>query len=170
MTNKAETTPKRRAPGTVKTLATGLNLSRRRTHALLAAGMPEALSEAKKWMKARNTTGGPDSPEALRAERILLVRAQKVRAETENRRLAGELVEAAAAQASATAVCAATRSAMMMLTHSLPPQLVGLSEVKISRVLRTEFVRILSDMSAGRFFGTAEVEAIIAQAKREARG
>lgn len=160
--------PKHSKP-TLASIARALKLSVRRVSQLRAAGMPvDTIDNAKKWRSARTTTG-PDSPEALRRERILLVAAQRQKVETENRRAAGELVESAAAMESATAVCAATRSALMMLTHSLPPQLVGLSETKIARVLRVEFTRILSAMSEGRFFNTPEVAAIIEAAKREAR-
>jgi hypothetical protein len=99
--------------------------------------------------------------------RLRKLTAEADRIELQLARERGELLPAGEVEASAIQVCSATRAALLSLTNSLPPKLAGLNEGKILNVLRTEFFRILRDLSDGRFFDSPVVAEIIATAKRE---
>jgi phage terminase Nu1 subunit (DNA packaging protein) len=148
------TKPKRktRPAGTLQPLAAALGITTRRVTSLLKAGMPDSVPEALQWRAARETSDS--STGALRRERILLVRAQRQRLETESAVRAGELISCAEVRQSVYRVCRACRDEFLKLPHDLPPRLEGLPASQIAKVLRAEIVEILtrlSDESANSF-------------------
>jgi phage terminase Nu1 subunit (DNA packaging protein) len=148
------TEPKRqtRPAGSLKPLAEALGVTPRRVSQLLAAGMPDDPEAAIRWKAARETSDS--STAALRRERILLVRAQRQRVETENLVRVGELISSAEVRQSVYRVCRVVRDEFLKLGHDLPPRLEGLGAAAMSKLIRAEVIAILtrlSDESANAF-------------------
>ncbi len=162
-----QTMTKTPPPPTISALAKALSVSPRRVSQLILDGMPrETIEGAIAWRGAKQVT---DSAEQLRRKRIEVAEQQRVKLELENRVRRGELLPAGEVESSAIQVCSASRAALLSLTNTLPPRLAGLTESKILTILRTEFFKILRDLSDGRFFDCPEVHAIIEAAKLEAK-
>ena len=134
-----------RQPGTLDPLAAALKVSKRRVSQLLAEGMPSDPAAALKWREEKQS--GDGSPEELRRQRIELVREQRRKLKLENEVRAGHLVSAASVQASATNVAATARNRLLKSANDLPPRLAGLGEVAILKILRAEYLEILTDLS-----------------------
>jgi hypothetical protein len=143
----------KRPDGTLNELAAALKIGKRRVSALLENGMPDTVPEALQWRADRES--GDGSAEALRKERILLIRAQRERVETENAIARGDLVSAAEVRQSVYRVCRATRDEFLkMASNDLPPRLEGATAAQIQKILKAEVLAILtrlSDESANAF-------------------
>jgi phage terminase Nu1 subunit (DNA packaging protein) len=142
----------KRPDGTLNELAAALKIGKRRVSALLENGMPDDLAGALQWRADRES--GDSSTAALRRERILLVRAQRQRVETENLVRVGELISSAEVRQSVYRVCRVVRDEFLKLPHDVPPRLEGLPASQIAKVLRAEIIAILtrlSDESANSF-------------------
>ena len=137
--------PKRRAPGTVKRLAEGLGITRRAVATALAAGMPETLPEALQWRLNRTT--GDDSAQALRRERIALVREQKTKFRLDNELRLKTLIPEGEVKEGIVRSFGALKNALYKLTNDVPPRLTGLDESDIQEILRVEIDRMLTALS-----------------------
>jgi hypothetical protein len=143
----------KRPDGTLNELAAALKIGKRRVSALLEAGMPDDVAGALQWRADRES--GDGSAEALRKERILLVRAQRERLEMETKVRMGELICAAEVKQSVYRVCRACRDEFLKLAaNDIPPRLEGCNAAQIQKILKGEVIAILtrlSDESANAF-------------------
>jgi phage terminase Nu1 subunit (DNA packaging protein) len=130
-------TTKRRASGTVASLAKALGFTPRHISTLLAKGLPSTIPEAREWLSERENS---DTAAGLRRERIGLVRAQRQAAETTNQRIEGELISRAEVRAQYIKLGSALQSFCRRLETELPQQLHGLPLSK-SLPLAKEIVR-----------------------------
>ncbi len=155
-------------PPTVKALAAACGVSPRRIGQLKTEGMPcHSIEAALAWRSAQTDN---NSVEKLRAERILLVQEQRAKIALENAVRRGELVDVHEVHAAGLTIAAGTRAALLQLANDLPPRLEGLSAAKIGRVLRESHVRILNELSSGKWMDSPEVLAIIESARLESKG
>jgi len=137
------TEPKhKRANNTITALSLALGISKRRTAALLAAGMPDQPDQAAAWRKARQA--GSDSVEELRRERILLVQSQRQAVDLSNAVKRGQFVPAGQAEEFGAAVGFVMKSMLLRLANDLPPTLEGLTAVTIGVKLREASDKILA--------------------------
>lgn len=134
-----------RPSGTNQALAAALNVSTRRVGQLLAAGMPDTVAEAVEWKRQRES--GDTSAEALRGERIQLVRAQRERAVIENKIRLREFVDAGEVRESMTRIYSAVRGELLKLPTEISPRLEGLQPTAICKLLRDEIIDILTRLS-----------------------
>lgn len=154
---------------TLAAIGKALDITVRRVSALKLEGLPtDSIEAALAWRKAREGGSG-DSAELLRQARIKLVEAQREKVNTENQVRRGNLVDVGEVLAAGLSVAAATRSALLQLANDLPPRLEGLTASAIGKVLRAAHVRILNELSQGRWMDSPEVLAIIELARREAK-
>ena len=137
--------PKRRAPGTVKRLGEGLGLTRRAVATALAAGMPETLPGALQWRLNRTT--GDDSAQALRRERIALVREQKTKFRIDNELRLKTLIPICEIEEGVIRTYTVFKNAFQKFAEDLPPRLSGLEPEGIQQILRDEIHAILSRLS-----------------------
>jgi len=137
--------PKRRAPGTVKRLAEGLGITRRAVATALAAGMPADLEAARKWRE--NRLHGDDSAQALRRERIALVREQKTKCKIDNEIRIREMIPSGEVKEGILRVVGTLKNSLYKLTNDVPPRLSGLDESDIQEILRVEIDRMLTALS-----------------------
>lgn len=139
------TKPKRK-PGTLVALERRLGVSKRRVAQLLEAGMPEDPDKAVAWRAERE--GGDSSAEALRRERIGLIRAQRERAQFELEAARGKWMSRHEVMEAQTRVAWAVKAALLRLESEFPPLALGLeNEVAIQRALRPLLRQILHDLS-----------------------
>jgi hypothetical protein len=105
----------------------------------------DCIQSAVAWRQANSACS--DSAERLRLERIALVKEQRISREIENARLRRELVPAGEVQADIARVCSAARDQFLKLSNDLPPRLLGLSEAKMSVVIRSAVIDVLTRLS-----------------------
>lgn len=130
---------------TQKQIAEALQISPRRVSQLVLDGMPvDSIEAAEKWRRDR--LAKDNTAEQLRAERILLIRAQRHRAEIENDVRSGELLEKGDVQRDCTAVCSRARDRFLRMSNDLPPQLEGLTADKIAEIIHLEVVQTLENL------------------------
>ena len=136
--------PKRttRSPGELAALVTALAVSKRRVNQLLAEGMPATPAAAVAWRDKIDS--GDASAKALRQERLLLVRAQRLRLEQETKVRAGELVSLAAVGDAFQAIGAATKHGIQKLEGELPQLLEGMTPAQMARIIREKGDEILN--------------------------
>jgi hypothetical protein len=132
----------KRPNGAITTLSLALKISKRRTAALLAAGMPDQLDQAAAWRRARQA--GSDSVEELRRERILLVQSQRQAVDLSNQVKRGQFVPAGQAEEFGAAVGFVMKSTLLRMSNDLPPTLEGLAAVAIGVKLREASDKILA--------------------------
>jgi phage terminase Nu1 subunit (DNA packaging protein) len=124
-------------------LAQALGVSPRHIATLAAGGMPtDSIEAAKAWRGSSKA-----AVDELRAARIRLVEQQAEAAQIQNSVRRGELVSADEVRESAVRLGSTFRAGLMALTNGLPPLLSGLDEVAISKVLKTEFIELLSSLA-----------------------
>ena len=122
---------------TQKQIAEALQISPRRVSQLILDGMDvSSIEAAEKWRAEKKA--GDSSVEALRSERILLIRAQRHRAEIENDVRSGELLEKGNVRADCIRVTTLARDRFLRLSHDLPPKLEGLSADRIAQIVHEE--------------------------------
>lgn len=151
-------TPKRRPAGTLSKLEKGLNLSKRQVSALLAAGMPEDVNEARAWRRERAEIT-PD---------YAVARAKKMTADAARSELAlalakGELVPLAQVKAEALHDGLALKGCLLALESSLPGSLLGLQYGQIRELLHREFAGVLNALADGAFHPAAGTLEIVRQ-------
>lgn len=135
----------KRPDGTLNELVAALKIGKRRVSALLKLGMPDDPKAAIAWRKERESDG---SVEALRKERILLVKAQREKIETETGVRRGELLPIGEVRQSIYRVCRAARDEFLKLaSNDLPPRLEGASASEIMKILKAEVHAILTRLS-----------------------
>jgi hypothetical protein len=139
MTNAPKT---KRPNGAITTLSLALKISKRRTAALLQAGMPDDPQAAAAWRKARQA--GSDSVEKLRCERIFLLQSQREAVDLSNAAKRRELVPAGQAEEFGAAVGFVMKSMLLRMSNDLPPTLEGLAAVAIGVKLREASDKILA--------------------------
>jgi len=83
----------------------------------------------------------------IKAARLRKLTAEANRIETENKVRSGDLISRAQAQQSAMTVASTARARLLQTANTLPPRLAGLGEVAIQKILRSEFIEILTDLS-----------------------
>lgn len=133
---------------TIADLAAALKLSARRIRQLRDAGMPtNSVPAALEWRKSNSPASCSDSAERLRLERIALVKEQRISREIENAKLRRELVSAGEVQQDIARVCSAARDQFLKLSNDLPPRLLGLSEAKMSVIIRAAVIDVLTRLS-----------------------
>jgi hypothetical protein len=126
-------------------LATALAVTVRRVAQLKAEQMPcDSIQAAIAWRSQK--ASGDSTAEALRAERIRLLRAQAERHETENEVRRGQLLEIGDVKADCLLVCGKARDRFLKMSNDLPPRLEGLSANKIAKVLHDEIVATLENL------------------------
>jgi hypothetical protein len=152
------TTQKRRKPGTVKALASGLGITRRATQQALALGCPDTLPEARLWREDRQT--GDNSAQRLRQERIALVIEQRKKAEIENAALRGELVPARESYEAAVLMGYALKAQLQKFMSDVTPSLEGLTCGQIYKRLREGLHGILLSVS-GETYDSPEFQDIM---------
>ena len=127
---------------TQKQIAEALQISPRRVSQLVLDGMPvDSIAAAEKWRVEKKA--GDSSVEALRSERILLIRAQRHRAEIENDVRSGELLEIGEVRRDCVTVCSRARDRFLKMSNDLPPKLSGLPTEKIAEIIHLEVVGTL---------------------------
>ena len=127
---------------TNKELAEALGVSVRRVGQLKTEGMPcDSIPAALAWRQ--NALAGDNTAEALRAERIRLVRAQAERHETENEVRRGELLPIGEVRRDCVVVCSRARDRFLKMSSDLPPRLEGLTADRIAKIIHEEVVRTL---------------------------
>ena len=130
---------------TNKELAAALGVSVRRVGQLKTEGMPtDSIPTALAWRQ--NKQAGDSSTEALRAERIRLVRAQAERHEVENEVRRGQLLEKGDVQRDVVKVSTLARDRFLKLSHDLPPKLEGLSAHRIAAIIHEEVTLTLETL------------------------
>ena len=140
---------------TNKELAEALGVSVRRIGQLRSEGMPvDSIKDAHQWRQ--NKLAGDSSSEALRAERIRLVRAQAERHEVENEVRRGELLPIGEVRADVVKVSTLARDRFLRMSHDLPPRLEGLSADKIAKIIHDEVTETLENLCRDfqRLYGT----------------
>jgi phage terminase Nu1 subunit (DNA packaging protein) len=126
-------------------IATALNITVRRVSQLKTEGMPaNSIQAAIAWRAQKQS--GDCTAEALRAERIRLLRAQAERHETENEVRRGQLLELGDVKADCLIVCSRARDRFLKMSNDLPPRLEGLSANKLAKVLHDEVVQTLENL------------------------
>ena len=126
-------------------LAEALGVSVRRIGQLKAENMPcDSIPAAQAWRQ--NKQAGDNTAEALRAERIRLVRAQVERHETENEVRRGELLPIGEVRADCIRVTTLARDRFLKMSHDLPPRLEGLSADRIAAIVHDEVVQTLENL------------------------
>jgi hypothetical protein len=138
----------RRPSGTIKDLASALNLSTKQIQNLLKQGMPETIAEALAWRnKQSEGADGDSSASELRRQKILLtaqhVRLSTVKADTES----GKLLAVRDVIDTICSVIHRTKAEFLKLPNDLPPRLTGLDEIGIRKILRNEIHAILGRLS-----------------------
>ena len=130
---------------TQKQIAEALQISPRRVSQLILDGMPvDSIEAAQRWRQDR--LAKDNTAEALRAERILLIRAQRHRAEIENDVRSGELLEIGEVRADCITVCSRARDRFLKLSNDLPPKLEGLSADRIAQIVHDEVTETLTNL------------------------
>lgn len=130
---------------TQKQIAEALQISPRRVSQLILDGMPvDSIAAAEKWRQDR--LAKDNTAEALRGERIRLVRAQAERHETENEVRRGQLLEIGDVRADCIRVTTLARDRFLRLSHDLPPKLEGLSADRIAAIIHEEVVQTLENL------------------------
>ena len=94
----------------------------------------------------QNKLAGDSSTEALRTERIRLVRAQAERHEVENEVRRGELLEKGDVQRDCITVCSRARDRFLKLSNDLPPRLMGLTENQVAQIIHDEVTETLENL------------------------
>lgn len=150
MPNKRTTRP----AGTLSLLVETLGVSKRRVSQLLTLGMPEDPVAALEWKTARED--GDDSSNALRKERILLVRAQREKIEHELRVKNEQTISRAEVVESITRVYSVVRNRLLQFSNELPPRLDGLGPAAMAQVLRDEVIAVLTDLSSNHPYENPE--------------
>ena len=118
-------------------LAAALGVSVRRVGQLKAEGLPcDTIAAAIAWRSQKQA--GDNTAEALRGERIRLVRAQAERHEQENLVRLGELLPIGEVRADVVKVSTLARDRFLRMSHDLPPRLEGLSADKIAKIIHEE--------------------------------
>jgi phage terminase Nu1 subunit (DNA packaging protein) len=126
-------------------LATALAVTVRRVGQLKSDGMPsDSIQAAIAWRAQKQS--GDSTAEALRTERIRLLRAQAERHETENEVRRGQLLEIGDVQRDSMKVCSLARDRFLRLSFDLPPRLEGLSANMLAKVLHDEIVATLENL------------------------
>ena len=126
-------------------LAEALGVSVRRIGQLKAENMPcDSIPAAVAWRQ--NKQAGDNTAEALRAERIRLVRAQAERHEVENEVRRGQLLEIGSVRQDVVTVCSRARDRFLKMSNDLPPRLEGLSADRIAQIIHTEVVETLETL------------------------
>jgi hypothetical protein len=119
---------------TQKKIAQALGISTRRVTQLIKDGLPvDSIAAAEKWRAEK--AQGDSTVEALRAERILLIRCQRERVQIENDVRSGELLLAGDVQRDSMKVCSLARDRFLRLSNDLPPRLEGLAADKIAKII-----------------------------------
>ena len=130
---------------TQKQIAQALGISTRRVTQLIKDGMPcDSIQAAIAWRSQKQS--GDSTAEALRAERIRLLRAQAERHETENEVRRGQLLELGQVKADCLIVCGKARDRFLKMSNDLPPRLEGLSANKLAKVLHDEVTLTLENL------------------------
>ena len=83
----------------------------------------------------------------LKRQRLRKLRGEADKIEMENRVRSGDLISRAQSQQSAMAVASTARARLLQTANTLPPRLAGLGEAAIQKILRAEFIEILTDLS-----------------------
>lgn len=140
----------RRPAGQLKQLAEALGVSRRRVSTLLLDGMPVDIAEALAWRgqsESPSASIADDSPAELRRRRIALLRRQeeKLAVEIDVRR--GQLIDRGDVFAASLFHHAKAKARLLTLPNILPGRLAGLSEAKMSSVIREEIIELLTELS-----------------------
>ena len=138
-----------RPGGSIKALAAALSVSERRIQQLLEVGMPDDVGGALAWRAEKE--GDDSSAEALRKERILLVRVQREKVEHELRISKGEAIDIAEVEDAFSAIGAAVKGAISRLEADLPPMLEGMEPAKMQLIVRDkcdEVLALLEDQAA----------------------
>jgi hypothetical protein len=127
-------------------LATALNITVRRVGQLKKTeGMPcDSIQAAIAWRAQKQS--GDTTAEALRGERIRLLRAQAERHETENEVRRGELLPIGTVQRDCVTVCSRARDRFLRMSHDLPPRLEGLPADKIAKIIHDEVTLTLKNL------------------------
>ena len=122
---------------TQKKIAQALQISTRRVTQLVKDGMPfDSIESAQKWRAEK--AQGDSTVEALRAERIRLLRAQAERHEQENLVRSGQLLELGQVKNDCLIVCGKARDRFLSMSNELPPKLTGLATEKIAEIIHIE--------------------------------
>ena len=140
---------------TQKQIAEALQISPRRVSQLILDGMPvDSIEAAQRWRQDR--LAKDNTAEALRAERILLIRAQRHRAEIENDVRSGELLEIGEVRRDCVTVCSRARDRFLRMSHDLPPRLEGLSADRIAQIVHEEVTLTLEALCRdfAKLYGT----------------
>lgn len=128
-----------------KELAEALGVSVRRVGQLKKEDMNcDSIPEAIAWRNRKQS--GDNTAEALRAERIRLLRAQAERHEQENLVRSGQLLEIGHVQRDCVIVTSKARDRFLKMSHNLPPRLEGLSADKIEKIIHDEVVSTLENL------------------------
>ncbi len=135
----------KRQNGAIVALAAGLNITSGHCHKLIKSGMPADLEAARQWRL--NRTSGDDSAQALRRERIALVREQKTKFRLDNELRLKTLIPEGEVKEGIVRSFGALKNALYKLTNDVPPRLSGLDESDIQGILRVEIDRMLTALS-----------------------
>ena len=118
-------------------LAAALNVTVRRVGQLKAENMPgDSIPAALAWRNQKQS--GDSTADALRAERIRLLRAQAERHEQENLVRSGQLLELGQVKNDCLIVCGKARDRFLSMSNELPPKLTGLATEKIAEIIHIE--------------------------------
>ena len=126
-------------------IAQALGISTRRVTQLIKDGLPvDSIAAAEKWRADK--AQGDSTVEALRAERIRLVRAQAERHEVENEVRRGELLPIGTVQRDCVTVCSRARDRFLRMSNDLPPRLEGLPADKIAKIIHEAVTATLENL------------------------
>jgi phage terminase Nu1 subunit (DNA packaging protein) len=126
-------------------LAEALGVSVRRVGQLKSEKMPcDSIPAALAWRQ--NKQAGDNTAEALRGERIRLLKAQAERHETENLVRRKQLLEIGDVRADCLIVCGKARDRFLKMSNNLPPKLSGLATEKIAEIIHLEVVQTLENL------------------------
>ena len=132
----------KRPDGTLNALVDALGVEKRRVSALLKQGMPDDVEGALAWRDEKS--GGDTSAEALRKERILLVRVQREKVTHDLKMAKGDAVDIAEVEDAFSAIGAAIKGAVSRMEADLPPMLEGLPPSKMQTIIRDKCDEILA--------------------------
>lgn len=135
----------KRQNGAIVALAAGLNITAGHCHKLIKGGMPPTLPEALQWRL--NRSSGDDTAQALRRERIALVREQKTKCKIDNEIRIREMIPSGEVKEGILRVVGTLKNSLYKLTNDVPPRLSGLDESDIQEILRVEIDRMLTALS-----------------------
>lgn len=138
MANKAGNRP----DGTIKALSEAMGVTDRRIQQMLKAGMPDDVEAALAWRAEKD--GGDTSAEALRKERILLVRVQREKVAHDLKMAKAESVDIAEVEDAFASIGAAIKGAVSRMEADLPPMLEGLPPAKMQTIIRDKCDEILA--------------------------